>query len=147
MSNIETLKSDIEVLINEAVNDIQAALDKAKTGISDANTSNDDAIAALDAEVTAATQRLKDTFAAAGGVGATTSVPVQGGQPTGAVTGQITGQPAGDVANDPAQTAQAGVGQAGPARTVGPGDVVNTQDASAQDPNAPAVPGNAGRAV
>ncbi len=57
MAAIDTLKTDIAALIAEAVKDLNAAMDAARAN------SNDPAIAALDTQVTAATQALKDQFA------------------------------------------------------------------------------------
>jgi hypothetical protein len=53
----DKLIADVQALITEAVNDITAAIAKAQ------NTSPDPAIDALDAQVTATTQQLKDAIA------------------------------------------------------------------------------------
>ena len=60
----DKLIADVTALINEAVADITAALARAQS------TSPDPAIDALDAQVTATTQRLKDAMAATAGTAA-----------------------------------------------------------------------------
>lgn len=59
MSAIETLKTDVAAMIDEAVKDLDAAIAAAVAN------SNDPAIAELDAKVKETTQTLKDKFATA----------------------------------------------------------------------------------
>lgn len=58
MSALEDLSADVAVMVDEAVNDLTAAIDAALKA-----TGNDPAIVELDAKVKAATQTLKDKFA------------------------------------------------------------------------------------